>query len=211
MSHFWSAPTTCTRQSCPFLVSRDPGLPISFFSKSFHCHFLRHHTSKLHRHHDPFPHHASCNILPPSQKSPPLCIAHCTRLWTRRGASPQQRSYTSVVSLPLRFVTLAVVATKPCHTLVVNHRATLSVKTVAPFQALAAAADTAVLLHTCVALLVDVLAVVLVLPHRTVTIIFSQCNVATVFSPRFVRRSIMNFSHVTCSLFWLATSFVVSM
>ena len=47
----------------------------------------------------------------------------------------------------------------------------------------AAAAD-AVLLCTCIALLLDVLAVVVVLPQRAATIIVAHCNAATVLSTR---------------------------
>ena len=60
---------------------------------------------------------------------------------------------------------------------------TLIVVRITPLQALEQLSTTDAALHTCIALPVDGLVLLLTLPHRTATIFFPHCNVVKALSP----------------------------
>ena len=101
--------------------------------------------------------------------------------WLSLNKAPTLPRYRCHVAV----VTHTVVVAKPRFALVVDLRFTLIVTTVASLQGLEQLSTAAaVLLCTGIALLLDVLAVVVVLPYRAATIIVAHCNAATVLSTR---------------------------
>ena len=178
-----------THQSGPLSFSRHPGPSWSF---SFHFGSPQSSTAP-----QPcvLPHPATTQAVTTAIAQ---CFAHncCHGVLTHRDFSAIVLPWLSLNKAPtlpryrchVAVVAHTVVVAKPRFALVVDLRFTLIVTTVASLQGLeqlsTAAAAAAVLLCTCIALLLDVLAVVVVLPHRAATIIVAHCNAATVLSTR---------------------------